>query len=472
MKYAYKLAICIILLLAAVLSIGGYWFLYEDFSRELTQTKEQNVSSHLRDKYALETAILKYNPDSDENEFYDYIYLFAADFTFYNNTSGVSFALFSMGEPQLTKAIYSNIPTHISRETQLEQVAQGEQSLRIKKINNTDYMLMASPVAGTDNLSYFSCFDVSSLFNMRSVQLTRFIQIEIVAIVILAIAALALSLLITLPIKKLTIASKQIAQGAYDMHTNIRSNDEIGELSRNFDTMAKAVASQISSLNLSIQQRDSFVSAFTHEIKTPMTSILGYSDLLRSGKYSHAEHQMGLDYIFNESRRLETLSQKLLALMKLSDECDISLVPVSLQSVLDIFTSSMPENRHRISLSYTDQLVLADTELLADLLRNLTINALKASGEEKLVKINAVSANGQVIITVADTGCGISPEDLPHITQPFYMADKSRARAQNGSGMGLALGEKIAQLHGTTLQFNSVLGAGTTVSFCLKEAQA
>ena len=113
--------------------------------------------------------------------------------------------------------------------------------------------------------------------------------------------------------------------------------------------------------------------------------------------------------------------------------------------------------------------VLADRDLLADLVRNLVVNAARAQPKDGRVHITAGRTENGIALRVADRGRGIPEADLPHITEPFYMVDKSRARAQNGSGMGLALCARIARLHGSELHFTSKLGQGTVVELNLQE---
>ena len=116
--------------------------------------------------------------------------------------------------------------------------------------------------------------------------------------------------------------------------------------------------------------------------------------------------------------------------------------------------------------------VQADRSLAADLLWNLVENAAHAAPKDGCVRIALTKADGRVELAVSDTGRGIPPEELPRITEPFYMVDKSRSRSENGSGLGLALCSRIAELHGSRLQFESTVGQGTTVRFSLREEAA
>ena len=273
----------------------------------------------------------------------------------------------------------------------------------------------------------------------------------------------------TRPLEQLEQASRQIAAGAYSQRTAIHGSDEIASLSRSFDEMAQAVEGTVQTLQQNARQKDDFVAAFTHELKTPMTSILGFADILRSGEVSPATRRTAADYIYHESKRLEALSGNLLALMGLEQQPP-QLEAVPLGRVLQSLRRALPQGSPVPILPRSDAVVLAQPELLCDMLYNLIQNARKATPADGKVEVLLDETPTRLTIRVQDTGCGIPPQELARITEPFYMVDKSRAREQGGSGMGLALCARIAALHGTTLQFASVPSQGTTVSFCLQKA--
>lgn len=202
-----------------------------------------------------------------------------------------------------------------------------------------------------------------------------------------------------------------------------------------------------------------------------MTSILGFADILRSGEVSTATRRTAADYIYHESKRLEALSGNLLALMGLEQQPP-QLEAVPLGRVLQSLRRALPQGSPVPTLPRSDTVVLAQPELLCDMLYNLIQNARKATPADGKVEVLLDETPTRLTIRVQDTGCGIPPQELARITEPFYMVDKSRAREQGGSGMGLALCARIAALHGTTLQFASVPSQGTTVSFCLQKRAA
>lgn len=210
-----------------------------------------------------------------------------------------------------------------------------------------------------------------------------------------------------------------------------------------------------------------FVADLTHELKTPLTSMIGYADLLRGGELPPGNQRRAADAIYHESARLESLSQQLLSLQNLRQEA-LTLTVVPVAAAFDDVARSLPDCP--VTLEKTcpeDAAVRADRVLLADLLRNLVLNAAHASAPGSTVALRCLPAGDHWRLEVADTGCGIPPEALPHLTEPFYRVDKARARADGGSGVGLALCADIAAAFGTKLEFTSTVGQGTTVALTL-----
>lgn len=213
-----------------------------------------------------------------------------------------------------------------------------------------------------------------------------------------------------------------------------------------------------------------FVADLTHELKTPLTSMIGYADLLRSAPLDESRRRAAADAIYHESTRLESLSQQLLALQGLqTDGVTLGSVPVA--AVFADVARSLPDAALDCDAP-AGATVRADRVLLADLLRNLVLNALHAEPKDGTVHLTCAEAGGQWRLAVRDNGCGIPAGALPHLTEPFYRVDKARARANGGSGVGLALCAEIAAAFGTKLEFESTPGEGTTVAICLQREAA
>ena len=210
-------------------------------------------------------------------------------------------------------------------------------------------------------------------------------------------------------------------------------------------------------------RRTMFMSALTHELKTPMTSISGNAQTLLRTKMDEDEREDALVRIDNECTRIERLSQKLMQLIVLHQNQSIRLEEASIADLLNSVRLSCSEQLKQRGLqlktsSSMDTLVM-DKDLLSSLLLNLIDNAGKASRMGDTIEL---TAEGNVIV-VRDHGKGIPRDEMDKITQPFYMVDKSRSKKAGGIGLGLALASEIAKLHGATLDIESTVGKGTTV---------
>lgn len=481
MKFAHKLTICILLLLAVVLSGGGYVLLWQNFRSSLEDAAQQNAAAHQREVYALETSLAQQLQQEDRPA-EQVLYNYARGLTSRGAGRDYHFAL--CRDSGVT--LFSNLPAGVGKSSQLAAMQAGSDAVTLWEAGGRQYMMIASvtpvatsamgPVFSTgpdaekgDRLWLLSCFDVSALFAARDLQLRNYLRMECLALACAAVAAALIARLLTGPIQQLERTSRAIAEGDRSRRTALKSRDEIGALSRSFDAMADTVEQTIDALADDVRRREEFVSAFTHELKTPMTSMLGYADILRSGQVPAETQRRAANYIYHETRRLEGLSAKLMLLMGLSHEEELALRPVRLAAVLGDAQRSLPDLPARLCLPAAAGTcwVMAERDLLADLVRNLVLNAAKAQPKDGAVHVDCSPGPDGVCLAVWDQGCGIPPEELAHVTEPFYMVDKSRARRENGSGLGLALCARIAQLHGTVLSIESRVGAGTRVSLLL-----
>lgn len=467
MKYAQKLVCVILLMLAAAFSFGGCALLYGDFADRLSTVGEQNAAAHGLACYALETELLALRArgeTADDAALAQY----AADLTGARPDDAKYTALLHTGSIAAGgQAVYTSLPAGFSP----GELENGQ--MRTLRDGSGVYAVYRSDLL--DELSLYSAYDLTGLYADREHSLQRYLLLEAVVLLGAAVVAVLTSLWLTHPLALLTKASAEIAAGAYDRRTNIRTNDEIGRLSEGFDAMAAAVQDKVAALEQSVRQREDFMGAFTHELKTPMTSILGYADMLRTIRCEPDEQHEAAGAIYHEAKRLEELSQKLLQLMRLSEE-PLTLSPTAMAAVLALLRRAAgPFCRAQgVTLTAPDcpAVVLGSRELLADLLLNLVHNAVKASARGQTVRVACEAAGGRLAVRVIDEGCGIPPGEIDRLTEPFYMVDKSRARQEGGSGLGLSLCQKIAAAHGAALQIASRQGAGTTVTILLALAPA
>ncbi|MDO4323546.1 MAG: HAMP domain-containing sensor histidine kinase [Lachnospiraceae bacterium] len=316
--------------------------------------------------------------------------------------------------------------------------------------------------------------NITEVFENRTEMYSRYRMGVLLMAVLVGGVILLVLFFVMRNMQKLSRATRQFARGKYDTRVAIRSNDEIGTLAADFNWMANAMNTQMEQLQNEVQRQEEFTAAFAHELKTPLTSIIGYADTIRQMDLSPEETDMCADYIYRQGKRLQSLSYKLME-MTLAEKQEISYqeiyVPEFLQEIQRVVAVSLQEKNLRLSVSAQEGVIYGDRELLASVFINLIDNARKASEEGKNIWMTGVAMPGGYSVTVEDEGRGISPEELSRITEPFYMVDKSRARKEGGAGLGLALCRKIIELHQGSWQFQSEPGKGLkiTVLFGLPE---
>ena len=309
--------------------------------------------------------------------------------------------------------------------------------------------------------------DISSLFSDREIHYQVYRWVVLLVVGVSAAVIFAFAYWLTTPIRALGRVATQLAQGDYTPRAKVSGDDEIGELAVSFNRMADAIARNVQELEAAARRQEDFTGSFVHELKTPLTSIIGYADMLRSRSLDEDRRFKAASYIFSEGKRLENLSLSLMSLLVVGhSEADVR--PVNMRRLCEeAGRISQPAMRKRglfLSVRAEDGVLQGDPALLQTLLQNLLDNARKASEPDTVVVLEGRRTPAGYRITVTDQGRGIPEEELDKITEAFYMVDKSRSRAQGGAGLGLALCKEIAALHQGELRFESQVGLGTKVT--------
>lgn len=327
--------------------------------------------------------------------------------------------------------------------------------------------------------------DTQNIINTNIYMLRIFI---VLILMISGIIVYFLSLFLTRPLEKLNRVTDDFAEGDFTIRSNVNSQDEVGLLSDKFNHMADAVEGHIEELNDMIHRRDQFVVDFTHEIKTPMTTIIGYADTIRSMELPREDEVKAAGYIFTEGKRLEQMSSHLFDLIYLK-EGEIPKQAVNTQAlgevVVDTVLPSIEAAGLTLRADFESETVEGDSALLKTAFINLLDNARKAvkvknermiieegSDSDDKMKNNEISFTGKVIevkekaklryeYVVEDHGIGIAPQDIDRICDEFYMVDKSRSRSEGGAGLGMSLVAAILKEHSAELRIESEVGAGT-----------
>ena len=234
---------------------------------------------------------------------------------------------------------------------------------------------------------------------------------------------------------------------------------------------AEELEGEVKLLEEAAERREEFIASFAHELKTPLTAIIGYADMLRSREMSPKNRFTAAGYIFSEGKRLEALSLKLMEIIvsgKQGIERRKFDAPYFIREVAAVTVPSLASDGMTLDMRWEQGEVEIEPDLFKTLMINLIDNARKASRKGQTIELFGKREEDGYAFYVRDHGRGMKKEDLSRITERFYMIDKSRSRALNGAGLGLALCQRIAELHGTTLEYESEPGEGTTVRVFLK----
>lgn len=341
-------------------------------------------------------------------------------------------------------------------------------NVRVFHVGSKHMMVVCSALKA-DNRDFilFTASDVSEIFAVKEQQADYVRKVGLISAGIVSLILLITVILLLRPLNRLNSYTKAIADGNYKVRIRRKGSQEFRELAENMNIMADAVQSHAQKLEKIAEDRQAFIANLAHEMKTPLTSVLGFADLLRIKKSVSDEERIEYaNVIVEETSRLRSLSGKLMELVALGGT-DIEKKPVSLpQMIKETETALYPLlNKNQVSIrSNSEDITLsADEELFKSLLYNIIENAVKASPRDSSILLNAARQGENVVISVADHGIGMSKEDAAKVFEPFYMVDKSRSRKAGGAGLGLALCVKIAQLHNAVLTIDSELNVGTTV---------
>lgn len=315
--------------------------------------------------------------------------------------------------------------------------------------------------------------DAQNLLQQHKQIIQKFGYIYAGAISIGILLIFVLSALLTRPVKRLTAATKKIASGNYTERVAVTGNDEVSQLAQNFNQMACAIEEKIEALSEAARQKEEFAASFAHELKTPLTSVIGYADRIYQKELPREAQKQAAWHIWNEGMRLEALSMKLMDLTVFQHK-DFILQEMDASQLLEELAADLEylimEKNITFSCQAQPSYVNADYDLFKTLFLNLIDNAVKADASKIRVtgtRKNVSDQASRYLIQVEDNGCGIPPDEIKKITEAFYMVDKSRSRKLHGAGLGLCLAQKIAKIHGADLTFHSDGQNGTTVIICL-----
>lgn len=329
---------------------------------------------------------------------------------------------------------------------------------------------------GTGEYCLFVYSDFTDIQKQCDLFWRRYGIVVICVSIVSGLLLFALTKKITGPLNRLADVADDIALGNYGRKAEVPgSEDEIAALATSVNSMSEAIEAKIQEIRDELEKRNMFVADFTHEMKTPMTAIMGYAQMLRSYQLEEKEKDQAAEAIYGEARRLEKLSLQLLELYVYQNE-SMEMERLSLPAIGEQLNTTIRFLSDKYNVTYSIDFgpedVSANRDLLLSLLYNLADNAFKASEPGSSIKIYSTAEEDAVRLTVEDEGRGIAEENIKLLTEPFFREDKARSRKLGGAGLGLTLCREIARIHGTELAFESEKGKGTRVSFRLPKGGA
>ena len=297
------------------------------------------------------------------------------------------------------------------------------------------------------------------------------LNISYITLVILLLLSLIILIFFTemvyIPLRKITYATEQYAEGNMHYEFQVESDDEIGYLAACLNYMASQIAG-------AEDDQKKFVANVSHDFRSPLTSIRGYLEAMIDGTIPPEMHEKYLEIVLNETERLTKLTNSLLTLNNLNtkgmllDRSDFNINQV-IRGTAASFEGTCLKKTIAIELILTgdEMFVHADMEKIQQVLYNLIDNAIKFSHHDSVIRVETSLKKNKLFVSVKDTGIGSPKDDLKQIWDRFYKSDLSRGRDKKGTGLGLSIVKEIINCHGEHINVISTEGVGSEFIFSL-----
>ena len=351
---------------------------------------------------------------------------------------------------------------------ELKIALEGKKNFILRTDKDQHFLFMANVLQIEDEKIILSLIkDITHIDNQRYEQYLFFLKIGIMGLICAAGIVFLFSRIMMSPIQELNRAAQNISSGNFKDRVTVDSKDEIGLLAHQFNIMASEVEERISDLEKEGQRQKRFIDNLTHELKTPLTSIIGYAELLKNIDYDQEIYNKGLNYIHGEGNRMLKLSNTLMDMILLREKAfkleQHAVLPL-LNEIKDIINVKAIEKNINIKVIGEEATILIDRDLFKSVLINLADNALNASKNGMTIYLGVNKSRGRTHIYIEDEGIGMEKEEISKIIEPFYRVDKSRSRKAGGIGLGLAISQQIIIDHGALLEIESEVDKGSKVS--------
>ncbi|WP_251861137.1 HAMP domain-containing sensor histidine kinase [Clostridium sp. Marseille-Q2269] len=470
MKFWKKIFIYSMVLFIIIFNGVGIFIIENIYIRDLNRTIASTIDEHkrLEGSIYLNRDIIRQNNTYQDIQLKNLLRIAVAEY--FNNDKITENAVEFYTEND--DLIFSNSRIKINnKRIELYNAKFDERRFLIRKINDKKYLFICSKIKiQEDTLKFILMKDINYIEKEKKENYNIFLWLDLIVLTTLGLGMYFISKKVTKPILQFSQISKEIAQGDYSKRAIIKNTqDEIGELANNFNIMVETTEKTIDELKDLNEAKQRFIDSLTHEFKTPLTSIIGYSDLLINGKINEEIKIKALNYINSEGKRLENLCSTLIKLI-LINKNEINLEKLSLNECIEVAYKSLSlkkdNNNLTIKFNVHDNIyVNGDKQLIIVLLINILDNAIKASISGSIIEIksNLDKRHERIQLSIKDNGVGIPKNELDKIKEPFYMVDKARDRAKSGIGLGLSICDKICTVNNIRFLINSELNEGTEV---------
>lgn len=477
MKFFWKLYLTIMLMVVTCFSVGGYLLIETGFKsslqREIEMAYQENdilYSSFMNDLLTPIDGFVNYEITNKER--FSIIRNSATTLKVQTFNGGISFCL----RDKAGKMIYQN-GGFVDDSSFIRKIKSGSRGYKIIENKNKYkiHTLRKLELSIEDVGIYLeNSRDISSLFKGRKEQYQTFMYCIALLSLVGAVVIFIVTRWLVKPIEKLSQATKQITAEGLGTEIAVSSDDEIGQLTKDFNTMTKRLMASMDKLQEALNRQEIFVGNFAHELKTPLTSMIGYGDMLRSKKLSEEQIISFADLIVQEGKRLEVMSMKLMELIVLKKQ-DFEMLKINTKEFFDeikaIVAPIMKDSKIDFKVLVEDGGILIEPDLMKTVCLNLLDNARKAITDNGVIEFIGIKHEDGYAIMIKDNGCGIETKEISKIKEAFYMVDKSRSRSVGGAGLGLAICDQIVKLHHGEMKFESIKNQGTIVTVLLKDGE-
>lgn len=451
--------------------MGGYFLVNSNMNALIKN--EANIAYELGDMvyYSLNNELRfmdqYYFTGELDSEVFDFISNISESINIKNSNGKILFTVISDD----IGILFSSLDKQFDKDL-LNSMNEDEKGYTLKKTKEGIYLQALRPAVflGYD-YHIETVRNVSYIFETQREQYQLLVKIILGMLCLAGIITFLLSKILMKPIVSLSKVTKEISAGKLEKRVIISGEDEFALLSSNFNKMADDLEEKIHLLEDEAEKKEMFVGAFSHELKTPLTSIIGYSDMLRRKEMDKDRIHLCANYIYTEGKRLEMLSMRLLEFIVVKNQ-EIYPVDISIKTFFDeifaVVENQLSQSDIYLRTEIEDVILSFEPELMKTVFLNIIDNARKAFDHSGTIFVQGKVEEQQYKVKIIDNGKGMEEEELLKIKDAFYMVDKSRARKQGGAGLGLALCDQILKMHGFSIEFESKLNEGTTVTITMK----